>query len=53
MFNWGEKMLPEKIPTLKGKNAEKFEKVVTSPPDEKTIELFRKANEVYKGIRRV
>lgn len=44
-------MLPESIPCLKGKEAKEFEKAVARPTDKKTIELFRKARDVYEGIR--
>ena len=46
-------MLPESIPVLKGKDAERFEKRAVEAPSEATIKTFQKARRVYKSIKRL
>ena len=46
-------MRPDPLPVLTGKCAKEFEKEIAKPIDAKTVEIFQKAMEVYKGIKKV
>jgi len=45
-------MRPDPLPTLKGKCAKEFERIIAKPISKKELETFRKAKEVFKGIKR-
>jgi len=48
-----KELLPESIPSLKGKDAKRFEKKAAEPPSEATRRIFQKAQEIHQSIERV
>ena len=46
-------MRPEPVPTLKGKSAKEFVKLLEKPLSAKTIEIFKEAERVFKEIKRI
>jgi hypothetical protein len=46
-------MRPEPVPTLKGKSAKEFVKLLDKPLSAKTIAIFKEAERVFNEVRRI